>query len=238
MNAKLTLAAAISIALPTTALGADALVRAVHASPDAPVVDILVDDAIAFGAVPYTAASPYAALPAPASYNIKVRPTGQPGPDVIDADVPVSADTAYTVVAANTLASIQPLVFIDDLSQVGDRARIRFIHASPNAPAVNIVLAGTNTILFDTVSFTESGGYIEVPGGIYDLEVRLSSNNALALSLPGLSFDNNFVYTAFAVGLVGSDSTPLSAVLAVDIPSPGVVSLFAAGGLVTLRRRR
>lgn len=215
-----------------------AQVRAVHASPDAPNVDVLVNDGIAFSNLPYRSASVYAPLTA-GTYNIKVRPTGLPAPTVIDANVPLADNTTYSVAAINTLSSISALVLTDDNTLNPSAARIRFVHASPNAPAVDIALAGGGAVLFPNVSFGNSGGYISVPGGTYNLEVRLAGTSTVVLPVSGLSVFNNTVSTVWAMGLVGNQATPLQAVVTPDaIPAPGALALLGFGGLLASRRRR
>lgn len=196
---------------------APAKVRVVHASPDAPSVDVIVNDADdpAITDLAFTEFTPYVELPA-GDYNFKVVPAGNEEPVVIDADAMLSVATDYTIIAADLLAQITPLVFVDDNSLLDDQARVRFIHLSPNAPAVDIAVAGTDIVLFEDVSFTESGGYISVPPGAYDLEARIAGTETVALSVPGVCVAANTVYTVYAMGLVGDMETPLQAVLSID----------------------
>lgn len=227
----LTGAAAASSAL------ADARVRAVHASPDAPVVDVLVDGAPAITGLAFTQASGYAALPG-GTYNVKVVPTGLTSPAVIDADLTLTDGRDYSVAAVNLLSSIEALVLQDDNTLMADMARVRFVHASPNAPAVDIALAG-GAVLFGNVSFKGVGDYLSVPGGTYDLEVRLAGTDTVVLPIGPVTFSNNTVYTAWAMGLVDNLGTPLRAVVTVDaVPAPGSLAMLGLGGLLAARRRR
>jgi hypothetical protein len=93
-------------------------VRVAHASPDAPAVDIWVNDAVAISNLAFADVTDYLLLPA-GDYNFKVTPTGATTPVVIDVDVTLDKNVAYTVAAANVLASIEPLVFVDDNSEPG-----------------------------------------------------------------------------------------------------------------------
>jgi len=231
------IAALLGVAgLASMTTAGDAWVRAVHASPDAPNVDILVNDGVAFGDVPFTAISTYAAL-APDTYNFKVVPAGQTDPVVIEADLGLSADTAYTIVALNTLAKIEPLVLVDDNTLDNQAARIRFVHASPDAPAVDIALAGGG-VLFGNISFKGVGDYISVPGGVYDLEVRLAGTDTVVLPLPGIGVSNKSVYTVYAMGFAGGQPG-LSAQISVDaVPAPGAGAVLGLAGLLAARRRR
>lgn len=226
----------VSVGLAASAASAD--VRAFHASPDAPVVDVLVNDTIrAFEGLAFEGVTNYAFLPSD-TYNFKVVPTGGgPGDAVIDADLPIDQNQDYTIVATDLLANITPVVLFDDNTLDPNNARIRFFHGSPDAPAVDIRVANGGPTLFSNVAFQGVGDYIAVPGGIYDLEVVVSGTDTVALSIPDFGVDNNTVYTVFATGLVGDGS--LNAVPVVDaIPTPGALALLGVAGLAASRRRR
>jgi hypothetical protein len=218
LNMKLSLINAI---VGTVALGAasgafadDALVRAIHASPDAPSVDILVNDAPAFVDLPFTGVTEYASLE-DGMYNIKVVPTGATEPVVINANVELEEETTYSILAVGLLADIEPLVLIDDNTIDPNNASVRFVHASPNAPAVDIALADGGPVLFANISFKGVGDYITVPPGTYDLEARLAGTDTVVLDIPGVMLDSANVYTAYAMGLVNGDPA-LQAVLSLD----------------------
>jgi hypothetical protein len=119
------------LGLVTTALadGHQARVRVVHASPDAPAVDVLVNDGAAFTNAPFKGITDYASLDT-GTYNIKVVPTGATEPVVIEADLALEAKD-YTVVAVGLLENIEPLVLIDNNSApAAGKAHVRFVHAS------------------------------------------------------------------------------------------------------------
>jgi hypothetical protein len=72
-------------------------VRVIHASPDAPAVDVIVNDDFAnpvLANVPYPTFSGYLSL-APDTYNFKVTAAGNPGAIVIDADVDLEGRDSY-----------------------------------------------------------------------------------------------------------------------------------------------
>ncbi|MCS6841327.1 MAG: DUF4397 domain-containing protein [Roseiflexus sp.] len=180
-----------------------ARVRAVHASPDAPNVDILVNGTLAFTNVPFRAVSNYALLP-PGTYNLKVVPSGASGPIAINVDVTVEAGKDYTVAATGLLTEITPLVLVDDNSApAAGNAHVRFVHLSPNAPAVDVAVAGGGPVIFSNISFREAGAYTPIPAGTYNLEIRLAGTNTVVLSVPGVNLRAGKVYTAYAFGLVG-----------------------------------
>jgi LPXTG-motif cell wall-anchored protein len=195
-----------------------ARVRVVHASPDAPAVDVWVNGAVAFSNAPFKGITDYAALDA-GTYNVQVSPTGATEPIVIDADLDLAAGTDYTVVAVGLLADIEPLVLVDNNSApAAGKAHVRFVHASPDAPAVDIAVTG-GPVLFSNVPFKGVGDYLPVDAGTYDLEARIAGTDTVALSVPGVTLNEGTVYTIFAMGLVDGDPA-LTAVASVDAAAP------------------
>jgi len=257
MKRLMLVAAAMVLVLGTagTALAqADvARVRVVHASPDAPAVDVLVNDNVAFSNIPFKEISDYASLD-PGTYNVKVVPTGETEPVVIEADLTLEAGTDYSVVAVGELANIEPVVLVDDntLPEAG-MAKVRFMHASPDAPNVDIQVAD-GPVLFENVPFKEAFPYVTVEAGTYDLEAAIHDSGAVALEIPGVTFAEQTVYTVFAMGFADGEPA-LQAVASVDaapavlpetggMPTTLVLSLAAAligasliGGGLLLRRR-
>jgi LPXTG-motif cell wall-anchored protein len=207
----------LSLALAVTAMAQDgtARVRVVHASPDAPAVDVWVEGSVAFSNAPFTGITDYAELPA-GSYQVQVSPTGATQPIVIDATLDLAADTDYTVVAVGQLENIEPLVLVDNNSApAAGKAHVRFVHASPDAPAVDIAVANGGPVLFANIPFKGTGDYLPVDPGTYDLEARLAGTDTIALSVPGVSLEDGTVYTIFAMGLAGGEPA-LMAVPSVD----------------------
>jgi hypothetical protein len=178
----------------------DACVNVIHASPDAPAVDVWVNGEVALSGVTFGQFSGWLALPA-GDYQIQVTPAGQGAESaVIDANVTVESGTAYHIAAAGYLADIAPQVYTADLSQTDDgNARIRVIHASPDAPAVDVALAGGD-VLISGLAFPDASEYLQVPAGTYDFEVRASGTTTVALPLPGVVLEGNMTYDVLAIG--------------------------------------
>ena len=119
-----------AMAMPVAAQD-EAFVRVVHASPDAPNVDVWVDGETVLTDVPFTAVSDYLTLPA-GTYNVQVTATGSTDP-VIDADLTLEAGTSYTVAATGLLADITATVLIDDRTpgrRPGQAARLPRVAAA------------------------------------------------------------------------------------------------------------
>jgi hypothetical protein len=224
------LALVLSLVLTTSALAQSdmARVRVVHASPDAPAVDVWVNGSVAFSDAPFEGITDYASLDA-GSYQVQVTPTGATEPVVIDATLDLAGGTDYTVVAVGLLSDIEPLVLVDNNSApASGKAHVRFVHASPDAPAVDIAVTD-GPVLFSDIPFKGVGDYLPVDAGTYDLEARIAGTEDVALSVPGVQLDEGTVYTIFAMGLAGGEPA-LKAVSSADAVAP--VELPETGGSV------
>lgn len=176
-------------------------VMVVHASPDAPDVDILIDGSTAVSGLLFAQSTGYVPLSS-GSRDVKVRavPTGD---TVISASLTLEADKNYTVFAIDSVSSIEPLVFEDDLTApASGKAHVRFVHLSPNAPAVDVAVTG-GPVLFGDVTFREVQGFTPVDAATYNLEVRLANQSTVVLPLPNITLNAGTIYTVYAKGFVG-----------------------------------
>ena len=188
----------------TEALGfgneGDACVNVVHASPDAPAVDVWVDGEPALIGLTFGTYSGWVALPA-GEHQVQVAPAGTSADQaVIDAELTLEEGAAYEVAAVGLVADISAEVNQINLSDLGeDEARIQVIHASPDAPAVDVAVTGGDVLVSD-LEFPDSSGFLTVPAGSYDLEVRAAGTTDVALPLPGVVLDAGLVYSVYAIG--------------------------------------
>ena len=197
-----------------------AQVRVVHASADAPNVDVLVDGNAVLANVPFKAASDYLAVTS-GSRNFKVRATGTTTV-VIDANAPLMTGSAYTVIATGPVASIAPLVLQDDLTApAAGNIKLRLVHASPTAGEVDIYVTapGTDIATADPtlagVAFREFSPYLSAPAGTYRVRVTPAGSKTVAIDVNNVALAAGQIRTAVAVDAPGG-GTPLGAILLAD----------------------
>ena len=192
-----------------------AQVLVVHASPDAPGVDLLVDGAVVGTNLQFPNNTGYLAIDE-GTRNIKVNVTGT-NTTVIEADLPISKDTYYSIFAVDSVSKLTPLVVADDLTNpTPGNAHVRFLHLSPNAPAVDITLTD-GTVVFGDNAFKDGTSFTPLPAATYDLQVRVQGTSTVVLNLPGITLEDGKIYTVFAKGFVGgSGSQALGAQIIVN----------------------
>jgi uncharacterized protein DUF4397 len=226
----LALLVALALAAPALAQGGgEAQVRVAHLSPDAPNVDIYVngEPVPELLNVPYTTISPYLPLPV-GTQQVTVYAAGETSNPVIDAPVKVAAGGAYTIAAVGLVTddSITAQVYQDDLGAPSSgNAKVRVVHASPDAGPVDVVPRGGDPLV-EGLTFPDATPYAEVPAGTYTLDVNPVGTDDTVLTVPGVALADGAVYSAFAVGTVFADS--LDVLLVQDNGGGGAASASAS----------
>lgn len=192
-------------------------VRVIHTSYDAPNVDVSVDGSVAISDLAYGQSSGYAEIGA-GSRNIVVTPNGATTPEVINTTQTLDGTKEYTIYAVDSLGSIDAFVSEDDRTTVANKARVRFLHASPDAPAVDIRLnTGSGTAVFNDVEFKEISSYVEVDGGAYTFVVTEAGATYELVVFNPVTVNNGSVYTVVAHGTFDpNDSYPFAVRVFVD----------------------
>jgi hypothetical protein len=212
-------ALALTVALPAAAAN-DAQVRVLHGSPDAPEVDVFVNDGKvdALSGVAFAEITDYVAVPG-GTYSIKVCATADNtvcpiGP----VDLTFEAGKKYTVAASDLLAQIKADVFVDGNAKKGV-AKARVVHLSADTPAVDVLTQDKSATVVENLAYPDATGYLELEAGSYDLIVCANADNNVCPLDPGpLALKSGAAYSVFAVGALqpGDGAQALTAVVALD----------------------
>lgn len=176
----------------------NAMVRVVHASPDAGTVDVFVDGNALLTNFQFGTVTDYVTVPA-GSHNIQVAPAGKgASAAVITQSVTVSAGVPYTVAAIGTKDSGFSLqAFVDNNSLTANQAKVRVYHLSPNAGPVDVAAGGNKVI--SGLTYKQASDYLMVPAGSYTFNVTATQANA-TVPVPA-TLKAGVVTSVFAVGL-------------------------------------
>lgn len=174
-----------------------------HASPDAPGVDLLVDNTKQNStALNHPDNTGYLKVEA-GTRNIKINVTGT-STTVIEADLTLTKDLNYSVFAVDSVSKISAIVLTDDLTApAAGKAHVRFVHLSPNAPSVDVAVASSGAVVFGNKAFKEYTAFTPLDAGTYNLDVRVAGTSTVALVLPAITLEAGKIYTVFAKGFLG-----------------------------------
>ncbi|WP_312045198.1 DUF4397 domain-containing protein [Anaerotignum sp.] len=189
-------------------------VRVIHTVPGAPNVDVYANDKKIVSNLAYGNYTDYLSVPE-GKYKISLYPAGKKDTPILSDMLTVNRDTVMTIAALGNPDDIELSSISDaDVMKKPDKAMIRFIHLSPDAPAVDITLPD-GTVLFSNIPFEHLTQYIDVMPMNYTLQVRVAGTDNVVLTVPDVKPEANKFYSVYAIGLVG-DTPELKALLVQD----------------------
>jgi hypothetical protein len=194
-------------------LGADEIrVRAIHAAPGVGQVDIWNipesgDPTPLYENVDFGGVGDYLDLPADA-YTIGFDVDDDAQPDLTFSLPALPGGTIANVFAVNDdqgdvllLAQLQDSTTarFDPDPMVQDFSRIRVLHLSPDAPAVDVWVDGA-LLAVEDLAFPEGTDYLDIESGTYDFQVAPADTAAdqAVLQIDGLMLEPDKDYTAIA----------------------------------------
>ncbi|UWG48045.1 DUF4397 family protein [Halanaeroarchaeum sp. HSR-CO] len=189
--------------------------RAVHASPDAPAVDVMVENETVLENVSFGDVSEY--LPVEAgTYNVTIAAAEDPDTVVFDGNVTLEPRTVTTLAATGEISdgaetSFEPVAFEDTAVTPGaNDSAVRVVHLSPDAPTVDITAGDGSVVLAENVSYQNASDYATVPAGNYTVEIRAATadNDGDIVTTVDVSLENGTAYSAMAVGYLNPDEAP------------------------------
>jgi hypothetical protein len=153
--------------------------RAVHAIPDAPPVDVYVNGEKVVDAIAYFGTSRYYGPFPSGSYTVEVRAAGAaPTSTALLSSVvqlPSDIPRDLSVAAIGTLTTTDSIsaaleVYRDSVAPpAAGQGRVSVVHAAPGAPAVDVLLNGTRVIT--NLAFSDVSNYLPAPPGTYTVAV-------------------------------------------------------------------
>lgn len=189
-------------------------VRVIHTVPNAPNVDIYADDELIIENLAFGDFTNY--LPVQeGTYRISLYVTGTQDSPIIANMLPVQGDSMLTVAAVGMPDEIGLLSITDaNAEKIPGKAMVRFMHLSPDAPAVDITLPD-GTVIFHNVAFKQVTPYIAADPMDLTLQVRAVGGTEAVLEIPQVPLSVDEYNTIYALGLLGGEPQ-LEALLTID----------------------
>ncbi len=210
-----------------TGTTATSAIRVLHLSPDAPAVDVFVDDGMEapVTGLAFLRGTPHVTLPA-GEHRFRVAPAGAgASAAVIDVSPTMEADVKYTAVAIGRVAAIQPLLLVDDASGLAaDKIRVQVAHAASAVGQVDIwnLTGGTPSLLLENVDFGASATLPDLPAGAY--RVGFDVNND---AVPDVTFSLPSLPGGTSVNLFAVSDASDTVWLAAQLPNGDVAPISA-----------
>src|SRR5215211_731109 len=197
----------------------DSCIRLVHAAPDAPPVDVYLNDAEIAQNLEFGAVTEYVAVPSGDGRGVRVTATGTPVEEaVIDTNLDFDPGQAYELLVTGGGDDLEVTITGTDLRPLAEgQARVRVIHASPDAGAIDIGVQGSEDNLFEGVDFRNATDYIVLDAGDYTLEVRPGGEDMTVALESDATFEEGVTYDLIALGRPDDQTLTLLALMA-EVP--------------------
>jgi len=182
-----------------------ARVRVVHASSDAPAVDILVDGSVAFQGMKFRDYTNY--TPGPAGMRMISINVAGTTTTALRLPFTLMDGVAYTFYAFGKLSnsSLNIIGTGDDLvAPAMDSTKVRVVHGASTAPAVDIFVTAPfaaipNMPLLSSVPYTMASHYLTVPAGDYQARVAPAGTRTVVIDSSRLRLMGGTVRTIVAI---------------------------------------
>lgn len=198
-------------------------VRALHISPFLPALTLEVDFETVAQNLTFGEASEYERVESEEKDFEILRAEDEE--EIFETESVLEPDTNYTVLAVATVTEnetvrFQPALLVDDYEIPDeDSTSVRFVHASPDTPAVDVTVAETNTTVADNVSFRNDGTYVTLPADEVRLQVRRATadNDGEIIHRAELSLEGGAVQSAVLTGYRNPEQAPVDAPLDIGV---------------------
>lgn len=195
--------------------------RVLHASPDAPAVDVLVDGETVLPNVSFQQGSGYLKLKA-GRHTVALKVSGT-NDVALTQTVDLQDDGYYSAIAANEVAELELSLIDDSENRLDDDADVTVVHAAPAAGAVDIYVTAANADLIDptlnAVPFAANATLTAVAAGDYQVRITLDESTDVV-------YDSGVVALSEDITAVAVNSTKGAA--------PVSLLLWGAGGVTPL----
>ncbi|MFP4698456.1 MAG: DUF4397 domain-containing protein [Eubacteriales bacterium] len=189
-------------------------IRLLHAAPTAPTVNIYSDgDNLLAENLDFGEFTPYIPVQ-PGEYDLAINPVGAQEP-VLTSTLTIPDKMIFTIAVIGTPPNLEVFVIEDTPSRTpANRLGLRFVHLSPDTPAVDVRLPNGD-IIFEDVDYTEVPNYLFIEPNTYSIQVYPTGTNEMALQVPNIRLKKDRFYTIYAVGLL-ENTPPLQVLIPLD----------------------
>lgn len=203
---------------PTSTRQPSSNLRVVQLIPDAPTLEVLVDDVSVYPAIGFRFVSGFFNV---AAGNRRVRLRTGGGTDVIDLVHAVEFPRAYTVFATGRVGDIQGFVLPDTAPvPAGDRIALRFVQGAPAAGTVDVYVTdqstdlATATPVLEDVPFRGAREYLTLAPGRHRIRVTTAGTTTVLFDLTQ-TFADRSMRTLVTTDAAGGGA-PIAGLLLID----------------------
>ncbi len=186
----------------------------VHASPDAPGVDVTIDDDVEATNLEFPNNTDYFEV-VTGTRTIHVDATGTTN-HLVDYDQEFVVDKNYSLFTIDKLYNIDAVFTEDDLTApAAGKAHVRFVHLVPDGPEINIAIQFSGGgPLFSNIAFKTITEFVDRDAGTITLKIKNpnGTQGSNDITTGDITLAEGKIYTIAVVGLVEDNSIALKVI--------------------------
>ncbi|HHV95024.1 MAG TPA: DUF4397 domain-containing protein [Clostridiaceae bacterium] len=176
-------------------------IRLLHASPNTPAVDIYANGNLVARNLSYRQFTEYFAVPE-GNYNVIVYPAGQTANAILNTIIYIPGGSIFSISVTGLLPNVALLLVEDPRMPIPPgKLMLRFVHLSPNAPNVDVVIQN-NVTIFRNVGYGSVTQYLPVDPGTYTFNIMVAGTGQRILYVPNIRLASDRFYTIYFIGLI------------------------------------
>jgi hypothetical protein len=176
----------------------------INASPDAPGVDVLLDNQEFIQDLAYPSTTNYAIVSA-GMHSVQVRQRGSTNPVVANKDIQIDG-LAATILVTGSWPGVSLDLLPDDLTRPDTNyVKIRVVNLSPDLGPVDVTMLAPapDTAFVAGVDYMGSTGFKMIGDDAYGVSVYEPGTNNVVLNVDALQLEGGGIYTEYIVGFEG-----------------------------------
>ncbi len=171
------------------------------ASLDAP-LNVFADGALTLANIPFAGVSNYQKVGV-GTRIITMESAASPGATLLTLEVSLAPATDTSIAVSGPGGALRSLVLSDNnLPSAVNRARVRFVNASPDLAAMDVYVNFARQ--FSNVASNAASPYAEIvadiTGTVYEFDFNIAGTTTPVLKLPGVTLISGKTYTVYIVG--------------------------------------
>lgn len=165
-------------------------------------LNVFVDGTLALANIPFAGVSNYQKV-ATGTRTVTVESAASPGATLLSLTLELAPATDTSIAVSGPAGALRSLVLDDNnLPSAVNRARVRFVNASPDLAAMDVYVNFVKQ--FANVASNAASPYAELAadatGTVYEFDFNVAGTTAPVLTLPGVTLIAGKTYTVYVVG--------------------------------------
>ena len=165
-------------------------------------LNVFVDGSLVLANIPFGGVSNYQKV-ATGTRTITVQSTTTPGATLLSVTATLAPATDTSIAVSGPAGALRSLVLTDNnLPSAVNRARVRFVNASPDLAAMDVYVNFVKQ--FSAVASNTASPYAEIvaesTGTTYEFDFNVAGSVTPVLMLPGVTLASGKTYTIYVVG--------------------------------------